>query len=207
MFDFGIDGYRPYWLTALAEMRREHGDRLAALVGRRLTATRLMWDLDSDEWWSDGPVVLGFEDEQVEINHQKFAELSITWNSIDTDRAPAVRGFRLGWRDDVPCELVALRGRRLSSVVFLQWRGEEGDVADGTCALHFDFAQGGSVTVANGLDENHLDFGVPESRWRRYPTSVRGRTCAQPVDNPVDNLWTSLRSVRPAGAESNPPRQ
>ncbi|TVT52607.1 hypothetical protein FNH05_12700 [Amycolatopsis rhizosphaerae] len=168
MFDFGIAGYRPRWLTDLAEIRREHGDRLAALVGRRLTTTRLMWDPDRDEWWSDGPVVLGFEEEQVEVNHQKFDEVSITWNSVDIGRAPAVEGFHLGWRGDAPHELVALCGRRLSSVALLQWHGEDRDVADDTCAVCFDFGSDGSVTVANGLDENHLDFTVPEPRWRRH---------------------------------------
>jgi hypothetical protein len=60
-----------------------HGRRLAGLAGRTLHHVWLVWDLRADEWFTDCLVVLDFGDEHVEINHQKFDDLSSTFNSID----------------------------------------------------------------------------------------------------------------------------
>ncbi|WP_205302879.1 hypothetical protein [Nonomuraea montanisoli] len=69
MFDFGIPGYRPEWLSGRSAISTTHGARLGRLVGRRLTRALLVWDLDEDKWFADCPVLLDFEGEQVEINH------------------------------------------------------------------------------------------------------------------------------------------
>lgn len=164
MFDFGIAGYRPRWLTGLAAIRAEHGDRLAALVGRRLTRTRVVWERGDDEWFADAPVLLDFDGEQVELNHQKFDELSITWNSVDPTRGVRwpVPGFDLGWRDDVPVALADLTGGVLGGVDLLITH--DGEVVD----VGFDFGESGYLTVGNALDENGLDFTAPDPR-RRHP--------------------------------------
>ncbi|MEU8258042.1 hypothetical protein AB0C06_27680 [Micromonospora inaquosa] len=44
-----------------------------------------MWDSERDEWFADCPVVLDFAGERLEVNHQKFDDVSITWNSADAD--------------------------------------------------------------------------------------------------------------------------
>lgn len=78
-----------------------HGRRLAELVGRTLHHVWLVWDLRADEWFSDCPVVLDFGDERVEIIHQKFDDLSITFNSIDPRQPvtwPTSDDFQLAWR-------------------------------------------------------------------------------------------------------------
>ncbi|MFG3558328.1 hypothetical protein ACGGAQ_28515 [Micromonospora sp. NPDC047557] len=75
-FDFGIAGYHPSWLSGVDEIANRHRQRLQSLVGRRLTATWLVWDDDRDEWFADCPVVLDFAGERLEVNHQKFDELS-----------------------------------------------------------------------------------------------------------------------------------
>lgn len=64
-------------------------------------------------WLADCPVVLDFDGERLEINHQKFDDLSITWNSVDVTRAPmwpTSDGFRLVWRNDVPASLADRHG-------------------------------------------------------------------------------------------------
>jgi hypothetical protein len=61
---------------------------LDRLVDRRLTRALLVWDLDEDKWFADCPILLDFEGEQVENNHGKFDELSITWHTIDPARSP-----------------------------------------------------------------------------------------------------------------------
>ena len=67
------------------------------LEGRKLTRALLVWDLDEDVWFSDGLILLDFEGEQVEIVHQKFDEISMTWNTVDPAQPLdwAETGFRL----------------------------------------------------------------------------------------------------------------
>ncbi|KAA8880464.1 hypothetical protein F3087_40835 [Nocardia colli] len=79
---FGIQQYQPEWVTGRAAIESAHGPRLVALVGRRFSGGWLAWDQDADEWFADCPVLMNFDGEQAEITHQKFADLSITWNSI-----------------------------------------------------------------------------------------------------------------------------
>ncbi|GAB3406641.1 hypothetical protein [Flindersiella endophytica] len=171
-FDFGIAGYRPRWMTGLAAVRAACGARLGKLAGQRLTRSGVVWDLDADEWFADAPVFLDFGGEQVELNHQKFDELSITWNTGDP-AAPiawaADAGLQLAWRDDVPPELAALRGQLLRTVELLEWRpADQRDLASGTLAVHFAFERGG-LTLYNALDENGLTFEPPDDQWRRHP--------------------------------------
>lgn len=82
---FGIENYSPRWLNGIAGIRATHAQRLRTLIGRPLTRLWLVWDTQDDEWFSDCPVLLDFDGEQVEINHYKFHDLSITWNSVDPE--------------------------------------------------------------------------------------------------------------------------
>jgi hypothetical protein len=168
VFDFGIAGYQPRWLNGVNEVANHHGRRLGGLVGRRLTGTWVVWDADDDEWFADCPVVLDFAGERLEVNHQKFDDLSITWNSVDVTRAPAwptSDGFRLVWRDDVPAVLAAGCGQRLAAVELLEWAG--GDLADGGVAVGLRFADGW-LTLYNALDENGVAFGQLDPQYRRH---------------------------------------
>ncbi|WP_433498929.1 hypothetical protein ACQP1K_00775 [Sphaerimonospora sp. CA-214678] len=117
MFNFGIPRYRPEWLSGRSAITATHGARLGRLVDRRLTRALLVWDLDEDKWFADGPVLLDFEGEQVEINHGKLDELSITWNTIDPARSPDWPDFHLAWRDDAP----RMNSPRWSGSLVRQW--------------------------------------------------------------------------------------
>ncbi|MBD3139540.1 hypothetical protein [Microbispora bryophytorum] len=171
MFDFGISGYRPAWLSGSSAIAAAHGRRLAMLEGRRLTRALLVWDPDEDVWFSDGLVLLDFEGEQVEIVHQKFDEISITWNMVDPARPLdwAGEGFRLAWRGGVPDDLARLQGQRLQAVELLTWMGE--DMAQGMVAVGFLFPHG-RVTIYNALDENGMEFKDPDRRYARQRLSA-----------------------------------
>jgi hypothetical protein len=172
---FDIQGYEPQWLNGLSSIAAAHGPRLQALTGRHLRRTWLLWDLTDDEWFADAPVLLDFGDEQVEISHQKFDSLSITWNTIDpVARTAWTSGdtghpddyiFRLAWRHDALAETVALQDQRLQAVELLEYAA--GNIADGMVAVSFTFPDG-RVTISNGLDENLLEFGEPDPGFRRH---------------------------------------
>jgi hypothetical protein len=171
MFSFGIDGYQPRWIDGLPAITSAHGERLRTLTGRTLTRTWLVWDLTDDSWWADCPVLLDFDGEQVEINHQKFDDLSITWNTVDPAQPvawPASDNLQLAWRDDTPPELTALHGQTLEAVELLEWTGASNDMASGMVAVGFILANG-HLAIYNALDENGLQFQPPTANYRRHP--------------------------------------
>lgn len=165
MFDFGIEGYRPQWLNGRSAVEAGHGQQLRALIGRPLIHAWLVWDVQDDEWFSDCPVLLDFTGERIEINHQKFDDLSITWNTVDPHQPVLWPGFDLKWRHDMRPELHALQGQVLQDVELLEWTGS--DMAQGTVAVSFRFPRS-QLTIANALDENGLTFGPPGSGYRRH---------------------------------------
>lgn len=163
----GIKDYEPAWHSGLQAIETMHGRRLAALVGRRLTHAWLLWDRKDDTWFADAPVLLDFSGEQLEVQHQKFDDLSLTWNTADPDRPVTFPEFDLAWRDDAIPELASLEGQLVRDVSLLEWRGESGDdMAKGMVAVHVRF-DGGQLTVFNALDENGLAFAPLGPQYAR----------------------------------------
>ncbi|ONF69928.1 hypothetical protein [Amycolatopsis keratiniphila] len=168
---FDIEGYEPVWLSGLQEIRRAHGDRLRALVGKRLRHVHLTWFVEYAEWLSDAPVVVDFGDERLEITHWKFDEISLTWNTIDPygksswDWGDPAEPNPLLWRRDVFPELSALEGQVLQDVELLDCATR--DMANGMVALGFVFPHG-RFTVFNALDENGIEYTEPDSSYRRH---------------------------------------
>ncbi|MCQ4045980.1 hypothetical protein ACFOSC_19930 [Streptantibioticus rubrisoli] len=144
---------------------REHEHRLRGLVGRTLTKVWLVWDLEDDEWFCDCPVLLDFDGEQVEINHHKFDDLSLTWNTIDPGCPVQWPDFDLQWRCWPTPELRAALGLPLKNVELLEWTGN--DLARGNVDVSFVF-DGSRVTVFNALDENGLSFAPPDRHQRAH---------------------------------------
>ncbi|MER6590034.1 hypothetical protein [Micromonospora chalcea] len=170
-FNFGIPAYQPDWRHGISDIASRHAQRLRGLVGRRLTSTSVVWDDDDDSWFADCPMVLDFDEERLENNHQKFDDISITWCTIDVTRAPlwpTSDGFRLRWRDDAPASLAARHGQRLTAVELLEYVG--GDLADGSVALGLRFA-GDWLTIYNALDQNGIEVGEISPQYRRHRLS------------------------------------
>ncbi|RLP85846.1 MULTISPECIES: hypothetical protein [unclassified Micromonospora] len=167
MTRFGIQDYQPQWLNGRSDITATHARRLGGLVGLALQHAWLVWDLDHDEWFTDAPVLLDFGAEQVEIDHQKFDDLSVTWNTINPSRAIEDPYFHLAWRPEPLPDLVDLPGRTLRHVELLEWIGGETDLANGSVAVGFDFATAW-LTVFNALDENGFEHQPPEPGYRRY---------------------------------------
>ena len=161
---FGIAGYEPDWQTGLPTIRALYESRLVGLVGKTLAQTFLLWDENDDSWFVDAPVVLDFRGDRLELNHWKFDELSITWNSIQLDEPVNWPGdremglFKLAWRADPFEQLAYLAGQQLQAVQLLEYVGQ--DAAHGMVAVNF-VLDNGQMTVVNGLDENSLHFSDP----------------------------------------------
>jgi hypothetical protein len=165
MFRFGIQGYRPRWLNGRDSITAAHGPRLAGLAGLTLQRAWLVWDLDADEWFTDAPVLMDFGAEQVEIDHQKFDDVSITWNTIDPSRAIEDSYFHLAWHAEPLPPLAELPGQALDHVELLEWAGD--DVAHGSIAVGFDFRPTWLI-IFNALDENGFEHHAPGPSYRRH---------------------------------------
>lgn len=167
MLRFGIHGYEPQWLNGRDSIAAAHGRLLAGLHGSTLRHVWLVWDLGSDEWFTDAPVLLEFGTEQVEIDHQKFDDLSITWNSIDPVRAIEEPMTDLAWRSEPLPALAELPGRELRRVELLEWIGGAGDMASGSIAIGLEFSSKW-LTIFNALDENGMTDDPPDEGYRRH---------------------------------------
>ncbi len=157
----GISDFDPAFLTGIDAIRREHGSRLAALAGRRLTGVALVRFTENGDWFADCPVVLDFDGTQVEVCHWKLDELSIGWDTIDT--AAAITGWesseltpKWSFGDE---RLGQFAGQELREVALLEWRPAGRDLAAGAVAVEFVFAER-RFHIANGLDENSIHVGV-----------------------------------------------
>jgi hypothetical protein len=166
MLDFDLATYAPEWLRGHAAITASHGDRLRALVGKTLARTWLLWDVADDTWFADGPVLLDFDGEQVEIQHQKFDDISVSWNCLTPYGSIRWPGFDLRWRHDAVPALTSLHGQVLQEIELLEWQGN--DAAQGMVAIGFVFPHG-RVTVLNALDENGLRFAAPEPGYVPHP--------------------------------------
>lgn len=165
MSDFDIRTYAPDWSCGRATIAARHGSRLRALIGRPLTRAWLLWDVPNDTWFADAPVLLDFGGERVEIQHQKFDGLALTWNSLNPHGCAHWPGFDLRWRHDADSVLAALQGQELHEIELL--KHDDDDMAKAMVALGFVFP-GGRVTVYNALDTNGLSYGAPSSAYERH---------------------------------------
>ncbi|MEV6324321.1 hypothetical protein AB0M45_24505 [Nocardia sp. NPDC051787] len=167
--DMGISGFEPFFLVGIEAVRQEHGSRLAMLAGRRLTGFALVRFAENGDWFADCPVVLDFNGTRVEVCHWKLDELSISWDTIDT--AATVTGWE--WFELTPQwsyndeRLEPFVGQELCEVALLEWQPADRDLAAGTVAVEFAFA-GGSLRIANGLDENRIEVGMAQPDYIRH---------------------------------------
>ncbi|MFJ3637460.1 hypothetical protein [Streptomyces sp. NPDC090112] len=165
----GISGFNPSFLVGVEAVRHTHGTRLAALVGRPLTGCALVRFVEDGDWFADCPVVLDFDGIQVEVCHSQFDLLSIGWDTIDT--AATITGweeseFTPRWSQDDE-RLEVLVGQELREVALLEWQPAERDLAAGTVALEFAFADG-RLRIVNGLDENRIETGAAQPEYVRH---------------------------------------
>jgi hypothetical protein len=120
----GVAGYRPQHVHTVDELG-PHRDRLRSLVGRTLRGSVAMWDAGDDEWFTDGPLILQFDEVRLEVAAFKL-HLCVSWNAIDVERdiewCPGST-FELEWRRDALAAIEALRGQAVGALSLVEYRG------------------------------------------------------------------------------------
>ena len=177
-----VSGWAPRWLPAREQVERQAAS-LHAVLGNVIVDAWLVWDLEHDEWFADLPVVLRFDDgRQLEVCWQKFDDLSVTWNTIDTDTHPhAWVEWPLEWRAGAHQALEsnigsALRGVFLTEHLFTTQRVDHPEPPSSVwlaSGLWFE-TTGPGLHVFNALDENGLSVDAPtQDKGHRFArTSV-----------------------------------
>jgi hypothetical protein len=168
----GIEGYDPQWYHNARPLAAAHRVRFGRLIGRPLAGAWLMWDVHRDCWLTDGPVILGFGDSNVELTHRKFDECAITWNQVDMSIPLDWAGMHLDWLAEPHPALGAAYGRRLLEVNVIErimpsyWRPRV------LHAVEFRF-EGARLSIYNAMDENGIsgaaEIDLPIGFWRRVP--------------------------------------
>jgi hypothetical protein len=170
MTGFDVSGWIPQWAPARDQLKRQRLN-LRALHRHRIVDSWLVWDLQHDTWFADLPVVLMFDHgEQLEVSWQKFDDLSITWNTIDTKRTPiAWVDWPLTWRPQGHAALRAITRQTITSTAATEHRFVTRQIAPPTNDEHSTWLVGGiwlgtdagGLHIFNALDENGLSGEMP----------------------------------------------
>ncbi|WP_426513405.1 hypothetical protein ACPPVO_24025 [Dactylosporangium sp. McL0621] len=153
-WDESISGWRSNYVPAPEQLRRQRSN-LLALVGQRLQAGWVGWELARDRWQPVIPLVLVF-DGGVQLELAWADDLSISWNTIDLRAAFTLVGRPHEWRSAHPQPLAAVAGRILTGWAVTESPYFSGDV-DLTGELPMDLVAGWSM---EGLWIEFGDIGL-----------------------------------------------
>src|SRR5689334_22831579 len=79
----GIKNYNPKFYTKLSQIIYDHKTRLQGLKGKQIKEIWVAWEQNEDEWFNDLPVIIRFEDCQLELCAYKTDEYAVTFDQID----------------------------------------------------------------------------------------------------------------------------
>ena len=176
--------YSPNYLNSAQLVIESHQAAIKGLLGKSLTESWVVWELNENGWFNDAPIVLNFEGTRLELNYFGMSELSITFNTLSLSEKLNWYGLTnldLVWREDSLKELVAVKGLHLKKVEVAEFLFETEVVQNRNTpelvgqkdadwllsGLSFWFDEQ-HVSIHNGLDENAISFERPEGYNFRY---------------------------------------
>jgi hypothetical protein len=125
---FGLDNYNPSFFYNLEELIKFNRDKLRNLNGKSIRDVWAIWELNSDEWYSDGVIILCFDDTNIEICNHNLNELSITWNEIDVNIGlesydfEEYGKFNFEWRKDCLDQFKLINGKRIEEIEIVEYK-------------------------------------------------------------------------------------
>ncbi|MEM9862340.1 MAG: hypothetical protein AAF938_12020 [Myxococcota bacterium] len=88
-----IRDWRPQRFFTVEALEGALRDQLRRMIGRKLDEVWVVWDLDSNEWFCDAPVLLVVDGQQLEVSVHNLDELHVSLDAID-------RSAPFGWVDE-----------------------------------------------------------------------------------------------------------
>ncbi|MED4040614.1 hypothetical protein [Niallia taxi] len=144
----GIKSYNPKLYTEQSQILKDQKIRLQGLKGKKIKDIWFAWEKNSDEWFNDLPVIIRFEDCQLELCAYKSGEYAITFNQVDLTEEIDYYGtdFLLSWEQNKLMQLAESINKRIDKVEMIEYFEQLNGVG-----LHLGE---GYLAVCNGLDEN-----------------------------------------------------
>lgn len=177
MGEWGIQNYQPQWSKSATELLKSMEQ--IPLTGLKVQAAWSLWDEESDEWFSDAPVVICTQEKQLEFCATKLYEFSFSLDSIDLSvpvywcgcEDPDAKPFR--WVQQKNPEFSDLVGELVTGIEIVEsciekdmqtFLGVEMWILSGI-ALQFKHAR---LEILNGLDCNTLSRSQKTDEGLRY---------------------------------------
>ncbi|MFC1751190.1 hypothetical protein ACFL2V_20595 [Pseudomonadota bacterium] len=161
--------FKPEYISNTQKFLDKKREFLLAFIGSELKESWAVWDLEDDEWFKDGPILLIFENSKMVFCTNKLEELSVTNEDINLTSKPNVSWaeFDLAWRKNPIKEINNLLGKDLKKmyVTESEFTGSVEESKNnpelvGTrvsewylSGLDMEFS-GGCISLFNALDEN-----------------------------------------------------
>ncbi|ASS94118.1 hypothetical protein [Peribacillus simplex] len=154
---FGLKNYNPKMYTNPSNIIKDHRNALEELIGKNIEEIWVAWEQDEDEWFNDCPVVIRFENCQLELCANKADEYAVTFNKIlfTQDLCWYGTDLRLKWEKNKLQDLNSATGKRVVGIEIFE-RCE-------TNATDYFYLYGiglylndGYLAICNGFDENSL---------------------------------------------------
>ncbi|WP_203362028.1 hypothetical protein [Bacillus sp. REN10] len=147
---FGIKEYLPKLYENSTAILHDLKHDLQDLKGQKIKKIWVVWDQFYDEWFVDCPVIIQFENAQMELCAYQMGAFAISFNQIDIRQQPDLPGteFKLIWTKDKMENLEFAIGQQVKEIEII----EEDSLLFG---VGFQL-EDGYFAVCNGFDENSI---------------------------------------------------
>jgi hypothetical protein len=190
---WGIKNYQPQWQDSTEELLELVAQ--IPLIGCQIQALWSLWDEETDEWFSDAPVVICIQEKQLEFCANKLDEFSFSTDSInlsvpvywcEDEEDPDAKSFR--WVQQRNPEFRGLVEELILGVEVMEsfiekdmqnFLGLESLILSGI-ALQF---QDERLEILNGLDCNLL------SRSQKTDDTLKYTRVAMQCNNAITTDW------------------
>lgn len=158
----GIKNYNPKYYTKPFQIINDHKTRLQGLNGKQIKEIWVAWEQNEDEWFNDLPVIIRFEDCQLELCANKFDEYAVTFDQIDISEEIDYYGadFVIRWEKNKLKELNEYINKQIVKIEIIEWVGL-------LTGMGFYFEKG-YFAVCNGMDENEICFNRNKESEYKY---------------------------------------
>lgn len=169
---FGIESYNPEFYTSVADIFSAYRSTLLDLIGRKIKSVWVAWDCLNDCWFSDHPIVMNIEGQQLELCNSGLDRLAVSMNTIDLSRRIcwSDNNSIQEWRKDALPEFIAVKGNRIRGIELIEYQLRTGAVHQNGQAeqimehsawvlngIGFEL-DGAYIAICNGLDKNQINI-------------------------------------------------
>ena len=158
----GIPTYKPKFHNKAESFKNEFEKTLSELIGKRIDRFWVMWDVNENEWLTDGPVVLEIGGIRFEFTVYQIAEFSLTINSFELsdklDWYGSGNEMPLIWKENGKPELIKNLDKPIIGINILTYTMESELLTGIEFVLEkeSDSDNENFFSIYNGLDQNEI---------------------------------------------------